>query len=320
MRIAKALLNKVALLLMGILLVSGCGKSDKQMVARVGGRKITINDFEKKFGEGRRTKDVQNATLDEKKKFLEKMIDTKLKLISAYQNDLNKDENVARLINERKKTLLFRRLVEKEVMEKIIPESRIKNYYKRASKEVKISQIVLKNTDNSAEQKKQNLIRARKIVRRIKSGEKFSDLAKEVSNDLSTAKDGGQKGYLKWGVTSYKNPVYVAAFSMKNGEVSDPIEVENGVYIIKVIHVKKYPSPPYEQEREKIKQSIYRKHNKEIEQAYYEFLDALKVKYKLEYDNKAISFFVKTLESKNKAKASDGDAQQPKSMSDNFDK
>ena len=110
---------------------------------------------------------------------------------------------------------------------------------------------------------------------------KPSDVAKKKSEDIKTAKKGGLKGVLKWGPRASNNPVYEAAFSMKNNEISEPIETETGYYIIKVINIRQYPIPPFEVEQAKIKQNIYRLFSKDIEKAYYEYSDELRKKYKL---------------------------------------
>ena len=186
---------------------------------------------------------------------------------------------------------MIRRLLDKDVVEKAIPESMIKDYYKKTSKEVKTRQIFLK-FDKNASNKEKVLKRAKKIVREIKAGESFADVAKKKSEDIKTAKNGGLKGVLKWGPRASNNPVYEAAFSMKNNEISEPIETETGYYIIKVINIKQYPVPPFEVEQAKIKQNIYRLFSKDIEKAYYEYLDRLRKKYKLKINEKALELFV----------------------------
>ena len=298
MRAYKGIVSLLFVLILGIVIFYSCGKRDSQLVARVGGRKITIKDFEKEFAVGKKTQQVRTASLEDKKIFLQKLINKKLKLICAYQNKLNEDETIKKLVEERKKSFMFRRLIEKEVVEKIIPESRVKKYYKNASKEVKIRQIVIKFNKDKPEQKTRALERARKIVRKLKHGDNFATLAREKSEDRQTAKEGGKLGYLKWGPNSYKNPIYVAAFSMKENEISGPIEKDNAYYVIKVIHIKKYQVPPYEQEKERIKQSIFRVHNKEIERAYYDYLDKLKKRYRLKFSDKGMKYFVNKLHKK----------------------
>lgn len=298
MRLTKNFAFVVGVLLLIGVFIFTCGKMKNEYVARVGGRRISVGEFEKAFAEGKRTREIQASSLEIKKKYLEKLIDKKLQLIDAYKTKLDQDETLKKQVEEREKNLLFRRLVEREVIEKIVTEDRIEEYYKNASKQVKIRQIVLNYDKNNPQDKDQKVELAKNIIERIKSGENFSDLAKEKSRDTQSAKDGGMKGYLKWGTASSTNPILVAAFSLKTDEISEPIVAQDGIYIIKVVHIKKLPAPPFEQEKEKIKQSIFRLFNKEIEQAYYDYLKNLKRKYKVNYVENNIDFFFTQLKSK----------------------
>lgn len=285
--------NKILLLsiiIYSIFFIINCSDNRQKTIARVGGRRISVQEFEVAFAKGKKTKQIQIASLEDKMEFLNRMIDKKLKIIDAYQHDLDKDEKIHETINERIKGVMFRHLVDREVVEKFIPESMIKDFYKKASKEVKIRQIVLKvnkNDSNQVEIKE----KAEKIVARLKDGENFADVAKTMSDDKRTGNKGGIKGFLKWGARSSENAMYKAAFSMDEGDISEPIEMPDGYYIIKVTNIKKHPVPPYEKEKEKIKQSMFRLFAKDIEKAYYEYLDGLKSKYKMKYNDEAIDLF-----------------------------
>jgi len=223
------------------------------------------------------------------------MINRQLKIVDAYQNELDKDEKIVELVQNRSRGFMFNRLIEIEVTQKIMPDSELRDFYEKANKEVKIRQIVVKFDRKNQEQKQRAFSRAKEIVQKLKDRENFAKLASDVSDDINTAKKGGDKGYLKWGPTSSKNPVYAAAFSMKVDEISDPIETPNGYYIIKIVHIKKYPGPPFDQGREKIRRQIYSLRGREITDAYYKFLDELRKKHKFQFNENAIETFAKQL-------------------------
>lgn len=287
--------KKVILFFSFILLVvlfMNCSEDKTTLVARVGGRKITLKEFEKEFGRGKSTKAARMASFEEKKEHLDRIIAKELKIIDAYQHGLNEDEKLLNQVREREQGIMFRRLIDKEVSEKVLPESEIKDFYEKASKEVKIRQIVVKFDPNNETQKQNAFKRARKIVTRLKDEEQFTKLAEEESDDINTAKKGGDKGYLKWGPKSSEDPIYSKAFDLRLNEISDPIEKGNAYYIIKVVHIRKYPSAPYEQERERIRQRIFSMRRNDIEVAYYTYLDELRRKYKLAFIEPNLTFFV----------------------------
>ena len=72
---------------------------------------------------------------------------------------------------------------------------------------------------------------ALEIFERLKKGEKFGKLAKEVSIDSGSAKKEGNLGYFTKGmmVKQFEE----VAFKLQVGEVSEPVKTEFGYHIIK---------------------------------------------------------------------------------------
>ena len=69
------------------------------------------------------------------------------------------------------------------------------------------------------------------ILARIKAGEKFGKLAKELSLDSGSAKRDGSLGYFTKG--KMVKPFEDAAFKLQVGQISDPVKSEFGYHIIK---------------------------------------------------------------------------------------
>lgn len=69
------------------------------------------------------------------------------------------------------------------------------------------------------------------ILERLKKGEKFAELAKELSLDSGSGKRGGDLGY--FGRGKMVKPFESAAFALTVGQVSEPIKTEFGYHIIK---------------------------------------------------------------------------------------
>ncbi len=72
---------------------------------------------------------------------------------------------------------------------------------------------------------------ALEILERIKAGEKFGKLAKELSNDSGSAKRDGNLGYFSRGkmVKEFEN----TAFKLEVGQISEPVKTQYGYHIIK---------------------------------------------------------------------------------------
>ena len=69
------------------------------------------------------------------------------------------------------------------------------------------------------------------ILERIKKGEKFGKLAKELSVDSGSAKRDGSLGYFGRGMMV--KPFEEAAFKLQVGAISEPVKSEFGYHIIK---------------------------------------------------------------------------------------
>ncbi|MCH7966111.1 MAG: peptidylprolyl isomerase [Thaumarchaeota archaeon] len=69
------------------------------------------------------------------------------------------------------------------------------------------------------------------IVERLKNGEKFGKLAKELSIDSGSGKKDGSLGYFTKGMMVKK--FEEVAFKLQIGQVSEPVKTEFGYHIIK---------------------------------------------------------------------------------------
>lgn len=75
------------------------------------------------------------------------------------------------------------------------------------------------------------------IREEILKGEDFAEMAEEYSEDPNTKYKGGDLGWLKKG--SLREPMENAIFSLKPGEVSEPVRSEYSMHLIKVLEKRK---------------------------------------------------------------------------------
>ena len=69
------------------------------------------------------------------------------------------------------------------------------------------------------------------ILDKIKKGEKFGKLARELSIDTGSAKRDGNLGF--FGRGKMVNEFETAAFNLQVGQISEPIKTQYGYHIIK---------------------------------------------------------------------------------------
>lgn len=108
-----------------------------------------------------------------------------------------------------------------------------------------LSQIVLTKEED-----------AKKAKERIDKGEKFEDVAKEVSVDSATKEKGGAVGEVGYTSTSYPPEYMKAAIELKEGTVSAPIKTDYGYYIIKANKKTEYPKKSFDTVKKDVTETV----------------------------------------------------------------
>ena len=105
------------------------------------------------------------------------------------------------LKDQKKRDILAQRVIGYEVAQHItVPEGDLQKYYDdhkseyMREEEVFLSQILISTEGKSADQAATAELRAKDLVARARKGEKFSDLARDNSDDPETAQTGGYLG------------------------------------------------------------------------------------------------------------------------------
>jgi peptidyl-prolyl cis-trans isomerase D len=121
-----------------------------------------------------------------------------------------------------------------------ITRGQVQDYYEQHPEEFKIPEKVearhiLIKVDDTADEKVVETAEktARAVYQRAVSGEDFAELAKETSEGPSS-EDGGYLGIFEKG--SMIKPFADKAFSMKPGEISEPVRTRFGWHVIKVMN------------------------------------------------------------------------------------
>lgn len=166
-----------------------------------------------------------------------------------------------------------------EEMKKYYEEHKV-DYYKD---EVKASHILISTVDDNGKElsetkKKEAKKKAEEVLKKAKSGEEFSELAKEYSDDSGSAANGGDLGYFTKG--QMVQPFEEAAFSLKSGEISGLVESEYGYHIIKV-YDKIDKQLTFDEVKDEIKKTL-------TEDKYMESIEAITKKAKVEKNESVI--------------------------------
>lgn len=269
-------MKRLLVIVFVVLLAAGCtSKKDAAdpVLAKAGKTEITKEDFIKEFSRVPEWAKGNFQTDEGKKQFLEELIKRELIYQDAEKKGLNRDKKFNDEVEEFKKMTLVKSVLEKEIEEKAkLDPKEVREFYDkrhdefRIGSEVRASHILVDSEEN-----------AKNILQRIQRGESFSSLAEKVSKDEGSAKNGGDLGFFGRGrmMPEFER----VAFSLKTGEVSNPVRTRFGYHIIKVTDRKEGRLGGFEEVKDAIAQRLTREKQKDLFDSY---VEKLKKEYKTE--------------------------------------
>ncbi|MFZ2948318.1 MAG: peptidylprolyl isomerase, partial [Desulfuromonadaceae bacterium] len=207
---------------------------------------------------------------------------TKKELKAAYQGAGFTDKSFKRMI-ERKLLADKIRLAEVDNAVTISPEKVKSHYTANVTKyskpeEFRASHILIKVEPSLTTEEKLALkTKTEDLLKRIKAGEKFEEIAINESDDLSQIK-GGDLGYFHAGQTAAE--FEEALLKLKIGETSGVVETLFGFHIIRLTDKRPPRQIPFEEIQDRIKKDLV---NTEKKQLLENWMDRLYKKAKISY-------------------------------------
>lgn len=268
-----------------IVLVFTFGFSKKEIVATVGGEKITKDELYNFLVQSHGTEavdvlinekviglEVKKAKItvsdeevqDELSNYFEYYGGEDSFYGSLEQNRITEEEFKNNIVQY----LSIRKLIEPNVN---VTDEEIKTYFEENKAEfgeqeqVQASHILVKDETI-----------AKEVAQKLADGENFATLAKEYSTDTVSAENDGELGYFARGemVPEFDE----VAFTLKNGEISNPVKTEFGYHIIHVTDKKAAKDAVFDEHKEEIKDRLF---EEKVQAQYPYWLDEVKAEYKI---------------------------------------
>ncbi|KYG66729.1 hypothetical protein AZI86_06710 [Bdellovibrio bacteriovorus] len=212
-----------------LLIASTSFAQKNEVVAQVGKKTITLEEFNKKFNEVK----AQSVNPPTKELFLEDLIRYEVGLQEAEKRGFAKDPIVLERLNQE----MYKALLERELGPRIqkiqVNDKEMQAWYAK-NPELRTSHILIEfkpgaTPQQIAEAKK----RAEEIWSEVKSSKRpFEELVKLYSDDALSKQAGGDIGWQSR-VTLVPN-YYETVQSMKVGDVRGLIETQFGFHIVKL--------------------------------------------------------------------------------------
>ena len=206
---------------LSLLLACQAKTDDSTIIAEIGNDKITFESMDPNFFGSLDL--YEDSTLQQQmaSTYLDSLVNQQLLLRAAYQSRLDQDREINILVDEQRPRLMIDELYKMAVIEKAEPTTpELKDFYKKSGEQRKLRHILVK-------EKKE----AEDIYRQLKKGGDFEQLAKEKSIDPGSKELGGDLGLVSWG--AMVEPFQQAAWKLKAGQISKPVESKFGWHIIR---------------------------------------------------------------------------------------
>lgn len=215
------------------------------IVAKVNGKPITMGDMVAAKND---LPEPYNDTPMQKlyEPLLREMIERRLIAAAAEEAKLFEDPAVARRLKETRARILQDEYLRRAVRP-ALSEDKLKVRYEATAKSGGEDEVharhILVATKKDADA----------VVAALEKGADFIELAKRKSTGPSGSK-GGDLGFFK---KSAMVPAFAdVAFSLKAGEVSEPVKTQFGWHVIKLEERRKSPPPPFSEKIEELRKIV----------------------------------------------------------------
>ena len=183
-------------------------------------------------------------TDDRYRGILEELIDQRLLALDAERKGLNADREAKIRLAAARERILGNLRVERHLQD-VVNEASLRRIYEEQSKlarrgdEVQARHILVETKPEAVA-----------LLKKIKAGEDFADLAKAHSLDAGSAERGGDLGYFTQDMLNadFSGPIFAAA----KGKLLEPLESEFGWHIAEVLDRRPAPQPSFEEIKPRI--------------------------------------------------------------------
>jgi len=243
---------------------------NNKVLATVGGREVTEQDFNLLLNSLDPQRAMQFKSEEGRKQLMQELVSQELFYLDAVKTGLNKDETYIQEATRMQDNILKQFAIHNLLKDIEVTEGDLLDYYNQhkdmfnQGESVKASHILI---DDEA--------KAEEIAKEINDGLAFEEAATKYSSCPSNA-NGGDLGHFTKGrmVPEFE----AAAFEMKVGEVSAPVKTQFGYHIIKVTDRKEEAIQSFDEVKNQLSQQLMAKKQQEI---YLNRVDELKKEYEV---------------------------------------
>ncbi len=204
--------------------------SQQEPLLTIGGKSVTKDELIYLISKGQGTSETSlgRITREEFEENVDLFINYKLKVREAEAQGLDQTEEFKREFESFKENLKAPFLIKNS-----LEEGELRKAYSRMQEVIRASHILIQFPPNATQEDSLIVLKmALKVKAELENGGNFDQLALEYSDDPSAKQNKGDLGYFT--ALQMVQPFEDAAFTLRKGQVSDPVLTNFGYHIIEV--------------------------------------------------------------------------------------
>ncbi|MBQ9013478.1 MAG: peptidylprolyl isomerase [Bacilli bacterium] len=300
MKKSKLLLG-TAVIMAGLLLTTGCGKTKlkngEEVAIKVNGKNITAdtlyNELRKKYAKNIIVDDIDKKIFEvmyKDDKDIEDKVKKQIEYIKNQYSDNYEEtlknygyEDEDELKDQLRLNFQREKAVDDYIKDNITEKELKKYYYEEVDGDISAIHILIKvksATDSEGLEDEEAKKKAKEIIKKLDDGEDFEKLAKENSNDPGSASNGGDLGYFNKGdmVKEFEE----AAYDLRVNEYTkEPVKTSYGYHII--LKTGEKEKGKFDKIKKELKDKLVEKKKEEDKTITVTALDEIRKNYKLKF-------------------------------------
>ena len=221
------------------------------VVATVNGVALTRPEFDIYEKNLLRNEKAQSLTPEQQNQVLDNLITMQVMAAQGEKDGLENDPDARANL-----ALLHMRVMADAESQKFAKSTTPSDAELRAEYDTAVSQMD-KNEYHARHILVASKDQAEQVIKKLKGGAKFEDLAKAQSTDTGSKNNGGDLG---WFTTSRMvKPFADAVKNLKKGELSAPVQTQYGWHVIQLEDTRDASPPPFDQVKPQLTEALLRK-------------------------------------------------------------
>jgi hypothetical protein len=229
-------------------------RDEKVLAAKVGDWTFTREELQEIIDRMSEPEKLKYDTPGGRAKVTDGMIQEELYYREALKLDLGEGEEVAKKVKAYERSLLVEDYYNRHVKTLALPSEEEMHEYYESHQDRFTTPAIARAQHIASESKPEKLLEYKKLVEEKK--EQFSRLASLYSDDLYTKEGGGDLGFFNPGGymrgIGYSDEISNAAFTLKVGEISEPVEWKRGWSIIVLNELRPAVLKSFEEVRDQV--------------------------------------------------------------------